>query len=175
MGRMVVVVAMLVVVIGAYAQVPKLINYQGKLTNASGVALATGDYDITFRIYNVETAGSALWTEAHTGGDAITVTNGLFDVQLGELTELDMAFDETYWIELQVGAEVLLPRERLVAVPYAFRSLYADTATVVGTGAVQSDGVSITGDGTAANPLAAVLGNSIESGEITDVVRVERH
>ena len=159
---------LLVAFVGAFASgVPRLITYQGKLTNSSGVAL-DGSYDITFRLYTTETGGTAIWTEAHTGDDAITVTNGLFDVQLGTLTDLNIAFDDTYWIELQVGTETLSPRERLVAVPYAFRAIVADTAFVVGSGAVQTDGTSITGDGTASNPLSAVLGNSIESIEITD-------
>ena len=99
-----------------FAEVPRVINYQGKLTDGSGVAL-DGSYDIIFRLYTTETGGTAIWTEAHTGDDAITITNGLFDVQLGTLTDLNIAFDDTYWIELQVGTETLSPREKFVAVP----------------------------------------------------------
>ncbi|MCD6594685.1 hypothetical protein J7L68_03310 [bacterium] len=171
-ARMSVVLGMLLLLalVGAFASgVPRLISYQGKLTNDAGVAL-DGSHDITFYLYDVETGGTAIWNEAHTAasGHPVTVTNGLFDVELGTLTPLNIAFDGTYWLELKVGTETLSPRERMVAVPYAFRAIVADTAMVVGSGAVQSDGTSITGDGTASNKLSAVLGNSIETGEITD-------
>ncbi len=118
---------LLLIFIGVFASgTPRLINYQGKLTSDSGVAL-NGNYDITFRIYDVETGGTPLWEEIHSGASAITVTNGLFDVQLGTITPLTIAFDDTYWIELEVSGETLSPRERLVAVPYAFRALWADS------------------------------------------------
>lgn len=145
---------------------PRLITYQGKLTNASRVAL-NGSQDITFRLYNVETGGTAIWAEAHTGANAVTVTKGLFDVELGTISPLNIAFDDTYWMELQVGTETLSPRLRMVAVAYAFRAIVADTALVVGSGAVQTD-TTINGDGTAGSPLGTVIGNTIESGEITD-------
>ena len=34
-----------------FAAVPGLINYQGKLTDAQGEPLVTGDYNLTFKIY----------------------------------------------------------------------------------------------------------------------------
>ncbi|GEM_PF-3870621 len=163
------VLAVAVATVAFASGVPKILQYQGKLTDAEGVAL-DGDHDIVFRIYDEPTGGTALWEEEHTSstGHPVTIVNGLFDVTLGELTDLNIAFDDTYWIELEVDGEVLSPREMLVAVPYAFRAVVADTAYVVGSGAVQTDGTSITGDGTETNPLSAVLGNSIESSEITD-------
>ncbi|MGC9316360.1 MAG: hypothetical protein ACP5G4_12155, partial [bacterium] len=106
------------------AQVPRTMNYQGKLTDDSGIAV-TGPVSITFRIYDVETGGTALWSEAHA---SVTVTNGLFDVILGESTPMTMDFDEQYWMELVVGGETLSPREQLAAVPYAHRAVYATTA-----------------------------------------------
>ena len=167
--KMAAVVLTLIVSIGVFASAPRLIDYQGKLTNASGVAL-NDTLDITFKLYEVSSGGTEIWTENHTDatGHPVVITNGLFDVELGTIEDLNIAFDDTYWIELQVGTETLSPRERLVAVPYAFRAIVADTAYIVGSGAVQTDGTSITGDGTASNPLSAVLGNSISSSEITD-------
>ncbi len=168
MGRKTFVVLLLAVIIGsAFAQeLPRLINYQGKLTNPDGVAV-DAPVDITFRIYDVETGGTALWTEAHTGASRITVTNGLFDVQLGGITDLDLPFDDEYWIELQVGTEVLTPREKLATVPYAFRAIYADTAFIIGSGAVQTD-ATIDGDGTDADPLGVVWGSVTQHTDVTN-------
>ncbi len=153
-------VVVLVFAVSVFASgVPRLLNYQAKLTDASGVGL-TGTHDIIFRIYTVPTGGAPIWTEPHTGADAITVTNGLFDVQLGTITPLTIAFDDTYWIELEVDGEVLSPRERLVAVPYAFRAVTADTAFVLGAGAVQTNSP-LTGDGTSTNPLGLSYGSGL--------------
>ena len=56
------IVAMVHVVL---ADVPQLISYQGKLHDNSGNPL-TGQYEITFRIYESESAGAHLWTETIT-------------------------------------------------------------------------------------------------------------
>ena len=60
------------------------INYQGKLTNASNVAVADGTYHMRFALYTVASAGSSIWSEDRSTatGDRITVTNGLFSVMI---------------------------------------------------------------------------------------------
>ncbi len=154
MKKVFIILGVLLVAVSLYASgIPQLLNYQGKLTDATGVAM-NGNHDITFRIYD-EASGvaPALWEEAHTGASAINVVNGLFDVQLGTITAFTIAFDDTYWVELVIGTETLAPRERLVAVPYAFRAIVADTAITVGSGAVQTDGITTEGDGTVATPI----------------------
>ena len=165
MGKKTLVVLLLAVIIGsAFAQeLPRLINYQGKLTDPDGIAI-TGDVDITFRIYDAATGGTALWTETHS---PVGVFNGLFDVQLGRFTDLDMPFDDEYWIELEVGGELLDPREKLSTVPYAFRAIYADTAYIIGSGAVQTD-ATIDGDGTDTDPFGVVWGSVTQHTDVTD-------
>ena len=121
------IIALFLFVVALTAQVPRLVNYQGKITDDSGVAL-NGDFDITFKIYDGETSVSPIWTEPHTGVSDITITKGLFDVQLGSITTLSLPFDEEYWLELTVEGEPLTPREKLSAVGYAYRAIYADTA-----------------------------------------------
>jgi len=113
------------VAVSALAEVPRVINYQAKLTDADGVAL-NGDYDIAFSIWDAPTGGTCVWgPETHSG---VTVTNGLFDVQLGTITTLDIDFSDSLWIEVEVEGVTLGPREKLGTVPYAFRAIYADTA-----------------------------------------------
>ena len=65
-------------------------NFQGRLTNASGNPLANGTYNMKFRIMDAPTGGSVLWTEqrANSATTGVTVTNGIFSVQLGDVTAL---------------------------------------------------------------------------------------
>ena len=37
-------------------------NYQAKLTDANGVAVSDGTYNIEFKLYAASSGGSALWT-----------------------------------------------------------------------------------------------------------------
>jgi hypothetical protein len=64
------------------------INYQGKLTTPSSVAVANGDYDMSFSLYTAASGGTAVWTESRTTADQVTVTDGLFSVMLGEVATL---------------------------------------------------------------------------------------
>ena len=125
--------AVLLVTAAALA-LPLEMNYQGKITDPGGVAV-DGPVDITFRIYDVSTGGTALWSESHSGVD---LNNGLFDVILGGSSPLDLAFDTQYWIEIEVEGEPLTPREPLTGVPYAFRAGLADSV-VGGGGGSDSD------------------------------------
>ncbi len=107
------------------AGIPKMINYQGMLTDNSGTPLS-GPYNLTFKIWTDTTGGSSLWTETQNG---VQVQNGLFNVILGRLTTLNLAFDQQYWLEVGVGGETM-PRIRFTSVGYAYRASIADSATV---------------------------------------------
>jgi len=108
----------------ARADVPRVISFQGKLSDVSG-HLLNEQYSLTFRLYDAETGGTKLWEETHPG---VHVTKGVFVVPLGAITPLDLQFDTAYWVSLEVGTDgEMKPRERLTAGPYAIR---ADTARV---------------------------------------------
>lgn len=112
---------LLVCSFAAYA-VPGTINYQGVLTDSVGAALS-GEYQITFSLYADETGGEPVWIEIQT----VTVSGGIYTVQLGSSTLLDSVdFSAPYWLEVAVGAETLSPRQALTSVPYAMRAQYAD-------------------------------------------------
>lgn len=125
---------LLLVAIISFAEVPQLINYQGKLTDPDGMAIDVPT-DITFRIYDDPGAGTLRWSESHV---AVTVNHGLFDVVLGSTTPLDLPFDEQYWVELEVDGEVLSPRQPLTSAPYALRAAYADSLASTSGGVVTS-------------------------------------
>jgi hypothetical protein len=69
-----------------FAQIPRKINFQGKLTDPTGIA-TDGSRTIVFKLFKslapgFDVAGDTLWSETRT----VTVTKGLFDVVLGTLT-----------------------------------------------------------------------------------------
>jgi hypothetical protein len=118
------------VCINAYADIPHLINYQGKLTDSQGVPL-NGSYDVTFRIYDAASGGNLLWTEEHTQakGAPVTVTKGIFSIMLGSLINLNLAFDKPYWLAIQVGNDPeMSPRQQITSVGYAIRAETAELA-----------------------------------------------
>jgi hypothetical protein len=98
-----------------------LLSYQGYLTDAGGEPLH-GEVDITFRLYNVLTGGTSLWTEAHTGVNAVPVEDGLFNVMLGSLNPItgDVWSNGASYLGVQVGNDVEMdPRELVGTVPHA--------------------------------------------------------
>jgi len=98
--------------------VPNLIDFNGRLTDSSGNTI-NQTVDITFKLYDVETGGTALWTETQ----SVTVTDGLFNVKLGSVTALDESnfSSSERWIGISVGTDSeMTPRTRIAAVPYAF-------------------------------------------------------
>lgn len=113
----------------AWADVPKLINFQSLLTTSAGDTVANGNYTITFRIYNVSSGGSPLWTESQT----VATSGGLFSVLLGAFTPLPTSvLDGTIrYLSIQVAPDPEMPsRTRLVSVPYAYFALRTDTANL---------------------------------------------
>ncbi len=101
---------------------PSTISYQGTLSTASGDPV-NGSVGMTFRLYNVSSGGSALWTETRTSGNAVPVSNGLFHVLLGNLTPIPASIWENTNVYLGVQIEgdnaELSPREMVGAVPVA--------------------------------------------------------
>jgi hypothetical protein len=117
-----------------YAGVPKLLSFQGRLTDASGNLIGGNGANRYFKfdIYPSLTGGSSSWSS---GGTAITikVTQGVFNTLLGDTSAgysaLDLNFDlPAYYLEIQVsdtissGFETLSPRQRIVASGFAINA-----------------------------------------------------
>lgn len=110
------------VVMGTLAaqSVPTLISYQGQLNNSSGVPV-NGSISFVFSIYGVPTGGAALWTEAQT----ISVSNGIFNVQLGAVTAIpSMVFAaDTLYLGIKVGADSeMTPRQLITSSVFSQRA-----------------------------------------------------
>lgn len=102
----------------ARAAVPNLVNYQGRLTDASGTMVPDGDYSVTFSIYSVPTDGIAIWSETQN----VTTVDGIFSVLLGSVNSFTPTVfaDANRYLAIKVGDDPeLLQRSRLVSVPFA--------------------------------------------------------
>jgi len=103
----------------SWGQIPQTMSYQGILTDGSGVVVPDGSYGLTLRIYDVETNGTALWSETH---PSVAVVNGIFNVILGSVNPLNIAFDAQYWLEVEVNGSVLSPRVQLTSAAYSLNA-----------------------------------------------------
>jgi hypothetical protein len=109
------------------AEVPKLINYQGKLTTAQGGCVDT-TVQMTFSIYSDTMSISPLWTETQS---SVQVNEGVFNVLLGRIDSIpDSVFNgEIRYLGVRIGDDPeMTPRRAIVSVGYAYRTSEADTA-----------------------------------------------
>lgn len=122
------VLAMVAVAMPAFAQVPQLINYQGRLTDESGQPI-TGIEQIKFIIYGSVTGEDSLWSS---GFQAVQVSEGLFSYSLGSNVPLPSDLfinDEFRYLGISIdGDPEIIPRSQFVATPYAIRSELSDSA-----------------------------------------------
>ncbi|HVK36969.1 MAG TPA: tail fiber domain-containing protein [Candidatus Kapabacteria bacterium] len=111
---------------------PRLLSYQGVLSDDTRTAVPDGSYPITFRIYAQPTGGAVLWEEKTT----VATIDGVFETVLGATTPITLAFDVPYWLAIELAGDAeMTPRVQLVSAPYAIRSLTADTAMQLDAGA----------------------------------------
>ena len=72
--------ALSIVVNTAFAEIPRMISYQGRVFD--GVApVSDGSYSMEFKLFNAESGGTQRW---ESGSVSVQVTNGVFSVILGE-------------------------------------------------------------------------------------------
>ncbi|HEC79159.1 MAG TPA: hypothetical protein ENI34_08485 [candidate division WOR-3 bacterium] len=107
--------------------VPKMLNYQGYLTDTLDVPI-NDTLNMIFRIYDASSGGNELWNETQAG---VIIERGVFSVILGSVSAIpDSVFTggTERWLEITVAGNVLSPRTRITSVGYAYTATYADTA-----------------------------------------------
>jgi hypothetical protein len=111
----------------AFAAGPAIMNYQGRLTDLSGVPV-NGVFQVTFSIYDDSLIAFAPWRETH----QVTCSDGLFDVVLGTTTAFPsyiFGYPALYMgIKLESDPE-MLPRKRINSTLFAMRVESLDRAT----------------------------------------------
>ncbi len=153
--------------------VPDLLNFNGILTDAAGVALTTDNYGIEFNIYDAESAGNVVWgpmifdgvlgSPGH--GGKIPVVNGQFNILLGPMDTSGRLLREAFpggarYLSIQVEGEAeLSPRPPILSVAYAMK---AARANQLGAGAV---GLNATGDVTVNSHDVVLQGDGVLSAD----------
>jgi len=97
---------------------PTTLPFQGRLVKQVG-GNVNGVETLTFRLYTLPAGGAPIWTEVQ---PAVSVTNGLFKTELGNVTALPVAlFDgRTFYLGVQVGTDPeMVPRLVLTSQAYA--------------------------------------------------------
>lgn len=100
------------------AAVPKLINFQGRLTDNSGNPI-TGSKTLTFKIFDAQTGGNKIWEGQYT----VNLEQGVFSIQLGadpSPFSSSVDFNKDYWLEISMGTTTW-PRQRITSVGYAMQ------------------------------------------------------
>ncbi len=139
---------LLVLTMNATAEIPRLINYQGRLTDDLGAAVPDEDYPMNFCIYGSEAGADTIWSS---GVQIVAVANGTFTYILGSNVELPTIVFNTpeRYLGTTIGSDAeISPRTRLTSNPYAYYATKADTAEFVLTAPgnfVETTGDTLTG------------------------------
>jgi len=125
---------------------------QGFLKDANGKAVVDGNKVLTFKIYDAQTGGTALWTNVFS---TVPVAGGVYAVQLGTGknaanidTEISsLPWNVPYYVGITVESETeLTPRTEFTYAPYTFavnKSNLADVATRALTADAVGGGVNL--------------------------------
>ena len=99
----------------ALAQIPRVISYQGILTDKKGAAVADGGYVLTIKLYPTRTGAINVYQKVAT----VTTSGGLFSVLLDSIPSTAL-FDKQYYLGISIGGGTeLTPRTPLASAPYA--------------------------------------------------------
>lgn len=103
------------------ADVPQIINYQGKLTDSLGAPVNL-ETELAFAIYTEPSGGWAVWSEIQT----VKVTEGIFNVLLGAVNPLEPDYfsapGSTY-LGIKVGGDLeMSPRQEIASVAYSLKT-----------------------------------------------------
>jgi microcystin-dependent protein len=125
--------------------VPALINFQGQVLAADGTPLATGDYTVTFQLFDAAEGGTLIWgpqvmdgTGGVGRGPRVPVVQGHFNVMLGPVDTASRPLTGAFlgairFLEIKVGTNnPISPRQQILSAPYALNA--GNAATVLAGG-----------------------------------------
>jgi hypothetical protein len=110
------------------------VNFQARLQTAAGAIVPDDSYNIQFKLYDVSTGGTALWTETYLNSSSkgLSTVNGYLSTQLGSVTSFpsNIPWGHQLWITMNIGGTggsaswdgEMNPRLQLTAIPYAFEA-----------------------------------------------------
>lgn len=116
-----------------HAAPPRLLPFQGRLTDHNGIAIADGAKVVQFKIYDAPTGGNSVWA-----GEVqkLSVNGGLISTLLGSKASLDsLDFNQSIYLEVTVDSNgddqisladpPLLPRQSVLPSVFAVQSQQA--------------------------------------------------
>lgn len=106
-------------------------TYQGRLTDNGGAA--NGAYSLQFRLFDTEQAGNQIGA---TQTQSVNVVNGYFTARL-DFGATAFTSNTNRWLEIQVGATTLAPRQEITAAPTAINAVTSATADTLSSNCVQ--------------------------------------
>ena len=85
-----------------------------------------GTLNITVKMYDTESGGTALWMETI----ETNLNSGYFTMELGQIASIPTNLFETYpkYLEIQIGGEILTDRVKLIKVSNSIYSDYSEVA-----------------------------------------------
>lgn len=151
----------------ASLDVPQLLSFQGRLTDASRITVDDGSYNMKFALYTAASGGTCLWAAAGTCGTptavSVTVTDGVFSVLLGDTGQ--NAFDDdlfdtytTLYLGITIGSDSeMTPRKHVAASAFAMQAGDSDLLDSLNT---DNDGCT-----SACVPVTTSAGNLTVTGD----------
>ena len=116
----------------ALAAPANTINFQARLETSAGSIAADGNYNVRFKLYSVNTGGTALWTESYlvNNSTSIRTANGYVTANLGINTAFPSGINwgQQLYLTMEIGGTgttatwdgEMSPRLALTSVPSAF-------------------------------------------------------
>ena len=118
----------LVLLLNQVHAISNLISYQGILNDSGGLPISA-TVSMTFSIYDVDTDGTALWSETQ----SVLVSNGLFNVKLGSVNALppSVFVQDTLYLGIQVASDQeMTPRQQITSGSYAYKSVMTEETII---------------------------------------------
>jgi hypothetical protein len=129
-------------------------TYQGRFTDASVAQPTNGTYTMKFRLYDALTDGTQSGSEQTV---SVSVINGIFTTSL-DFGAAPFADGQPRWLEIQIGALTLAPRQKIGSAPYAVRAISS----------ISADGLSENCNSCVTSSQIASLDGTKISGTVTD-------
>jgi hypothetical protein len=178
-GILIAIALALTLALSAHAQVPGLVNYQGRIVDNGTNFDGTGQFQFAL----VNTDGSTTFWSSGLNAVSLTVTKGLYSVLLGDtnIPNMDSAIPATVFTNADVrlrvwfndgvnGVQQLSPDQRIAAVGYALMAGSVPdnsiTAAKIAAGAVGSNQIAVGSIGSAALATGGVIAANISSGQV---------
>ena len=149
---------------GAF-EIPRLLSYQGRLLDSTGIPVPDTTYEVEFRLFEDPDGGSPFWSETRD----LHTEDGLFAILLGEVNPLPQPppGGEMFLSMTPAGKPEMMPRTRIGAAPFSFRAEDAEHLQGFGLDSLEAWFINVGEEGVISTPM-------LQTGAVnTD--RIENH